>query len=157
MPSLENQLVEDQEQEGRLTDEDEMDLEIAVLLGKRLLDDGGKEVILSASKSQDPGQVIGQFLLQLGSQLDEQMPEDSKLSPAIFLAKGGWLEQMSDFIQEEYDVPKKDMDRAEIYVASTAQQMAQKQQGQAQPGQPATAPQPAMPAGGPAMPQGGQY
>lgn len=135
----------------RLTDEDERDLEIAVLLGKRLIEDGGAEVLTAAETSSDPGQVIGQFLMQLGSQMAEQLPEGLTLSPAIFLAEGGWLEQMSDFIQEEYGIAREVMDRAEIYVGTSAQQMAQGQQaGQAsgQPPAPAAQPAPVLPAGG---------
>lgn len=143
--AIEEQLApEDAEAEGeRLTDEEEQDLEIAVLLGKKLVDEGGAEVIQAAQGSSDPSQVIGQFLVQLASQMVEQMPEEMKPSPKVFLAEGGWLEQMSDFLQEEYDVSREIMDRAEIYVASTAQQMAQTKQQQAA-GQPAGAP-PAAP------------
>lgn len=137
-------------QEERLSDEEEQDLEIAVLLGKKLMSEGGAEEVLSAAKgSSDPSQVIGQFLVQLGSQLAEQLPEELKPSPRVFLASGGWLEQMSDFIQDEYDIGKDVMDRAEVYVASTGQQMAD---AQAQKG--AAPPAGAAPAG-PPMPQGG--
>lgn len=136
--ALEEEMMEEEEVQGvegeRVMDEDEeMSLEIAVLLGKHLIEDGdGASIIESAKKSSDPGQVIGQFLLQLGSQMAEQMPGDIELPPSIFLAKGGWLEQMSDFIEEEYDVSRKIMDRAEIYVATTGQQMAQAQAQKAQ-------------------------
>lgn len=144
--ALEKQLAaEEAQQDELLTDDEETDLEIAVLLGKKLIDQGGAEVINAAQGSSDPSQVIGQFLIQLGSQLVEQMPEELKPSPKVFLASGGWLEQMSDFLQEEYDISKEIMDRAEIYVASTAKQMAQTKQQQAA-GQPAGAPQAAPPA-----------
>jgi hypothetical protein len=134
-------LDQDQEQENnRLSDADEEDLEIAVLLGKRLVDQGGQEVLAAAMNSKDPGQVLGQFLLQLGSQMGEQMPEGMELNPKVMLASGGWLEQMSDFLQDEYDVPRDVADRAEIYVGSQAQAMAQAQQQQAQGGQPQAAP-----------------
>lgn len=135
---------EREEDNNSLSDEQEQDLEIAVLLGKRLIDQGGQEIIDAAMNSSDPAQVIGQFLLQLGSQLGEQLPDELKFDPAIMLASGGWLEQISDFLQDEYDVSMDIMDRAEIYVAQAAQQMAQGKQAQAQ--QPA-APQPAMPQG----------
>lgn len=149
--------AEDDTPEGmtRLSDEDEMSLDIAVLLGKKLVDEGGAEVLQAAETSSDPGQVVGQFLMQLGSQLAEKMPPEVQLPPTIFLAKGGWLEQMSDFLQEEYDMPREIMDRAEIYVASTAQQMAQNNQaggapapggGPAETAAPVAAP-PVMPGG----------
>lgn len=128
--ALEEKLKEQPEEiKGNMTDDEEQDLEIAVLLGKKLIDGGGSEVITAAQKSSDPAQVIGQFLMQLGSQLVEKMPADMKPSPKIFLASGGWLEQMSDFLQEEYDVSREVADRAEIYVAQAAHGMAQAKQG----------------------------
>jgi hypothetical protein len=137
----------DQEQEqqdsNQLTQDEEDDLEIAVLLGKRLIDQGGNEVIAAAQNSKDPGQVIGQFLLQLGSQLGENMPEGATLNPKVMLASGGWLEQISDFLHEEYDLPLDTMDRAEIYVGQAAQSMAQQAQQEQAPQQAA-----------PALPQG---
>lgn len=148
-----------------LNAEQKKDLKIAVLLGERLLRAGGFDVIQKAMKSsKDPGQVIGQFLLQLGQQMFEKMPSNIKLSPRILLCPGGWVEQISDFIQEKLNVPKDVMDKAEIYIASTSSQMAnaKRQQGQGningipappspQPGGPQGPPQ-----GGPPMPpQGG--
>lgn len=127
----------------QLTDQEERELEIMVALGENLIDEGGWQVIQQAEQSSDPAVVIGQFLMQLGSQLGEQLPFD--ISPRIMLAEGGWLEEMSDYLQEEYDVPKDVMDRAEIFIASNAQGMAQQQAQQAQPPAPA----------GPAMPEQG--
>lgn len=126
---------------------DEIDLRIGVLMGQRLLEDGGFNVIEKAlEQSKDPSQVIGQFLMQLGQQLMESMPEDVKLSPAILLARGGWLEQMSDYIKEQTGASEAIMDKAEIYVASTAQKMAaarnQQQQAQAPATQEQAAPMP---------------
>ena len=128
--------------EGSLHDEEEKDLKIMVNLGKDMIDEGGYSVVEQALNSKDPGVVIGQFLMQLGSQMGEQLPFDP--SPRIMLARGGWLEQMRDYMQEEYDVPKKDMDRAEMFVASSAQGMAQSQQQQQAPQQAAV--QPPLPA-----------
>lgn len=137
------------EEEG--TEQEELDLKIAVLMGERLLENGGFDVIEKAvAQSKDPSQVIGQFLMQMGTQLFESMPDDVALSPSILLARGGWVEQMSDFIQEELGVKQDVMDRAEIYVATTAQQMAQQQAAPAGAPPQEAAPQPA----GPAMPQG---
>ena len=79
----------------------------------------------------------------------ESLPEELKPSPAIMLAEGGWVEQISDFLQEEYGVDRGVMDRAEVYVGTTAQQIAQSQQ---QPGGAAgPAPENAAPAA-PVMP-----
>ena len=139
--ALETTITEENTQ-GRLQDEEEKDLKIMVNLGKDMIDEGGYSVVEQALNSKDPGVVIGQFLMQLGSQMGEQLPFDP--SPRIMLARGGWLEQMSDYMQEEYDVPKKDMDRAEMFVASSAQGMAQSQQQQQAPQQAAV--QPPLPA-----------
>lgn len=150
--ALEDKIKEDDTPKGNLTDEEEQDLKIAVLLAENAIDDGGIDVIRQAiEESNDPGQVVGQFLMQLGSQLVESMPEGMELSKKVFLAQGGWVEQISDFLQEEYKIKRDVMDRAEIYVASSAQQMAQgaQQSGEAAvPGQPA----PPMPGPAPAAP-----
>lgn len=132
--------------QGRLSEEEETQLSIVVDLAKNLIDDGGYEVIEQAMSSKDPGQVIGQFLFQMVAQMGEQLPFEP--SPNIFFAKGGWVEQISDYLQEEYDIPKKDMDRAEIYIAQSAQSMAQ---ARVQP-----APEQSMPAeqSAPVLPEG---
>lgn len=118
--------------EEKLTDDEEDDLQIMVTLAENMIDDGGWEVIEQAEQSSDAGQVIGQFLMQLGSQLGEMLPENMKPSPRIMFAHGGWVEQVSDYLQEEYDVPKDVMDRAEIFIATAAQQMSQGQAAQQQ-------------------------
>ena len=120
--------VKEQQDNSQLTDAEENELDIMVKLAQNLIDEGGIEAIDMAKGSKDPGQVIGQFLMQLGSQLGEQLPFE--ISPRIMLARGGWLEQVSDYLQDEYGFSKKDMDRAEIFVASSAQSMAQGQQQQ---------------------------
>lgn len=115
-----------QNEQAQLTSEEEKDLSIAVSLAENLIDEGGFQVIQQAEQSSDPATVIGQFLMQLGSQLGESLP--FPISPRIMLAEGGWVEQVSDYLQEEYDIPKQVMDRAEIFIGSNAQAMAQQQQ-----------------------------
>ena len=141
--ALDEQMVQQQEQ-SLLSDEEERDLQISVMLAENLIDEGGWQVIQQAEQSSDPAVVVGQFLLQLGAQLGESLPFE--ISPRIMLAKGGWLEQVSDYLQEEYGVPKQVMDRAEIFIASSAQAMAQQQQqGVPQQAQPAAHAAPVMP------------
>lgn len=140
--ALEDEMTQAPQEQG-LTDEQEADLSIAVNLAKDLIDQGGFDVIEQALATKDPGQIIGQFLMQMVSQMGEQLPQDVTLDPSIFFAVGGWIEQISDYLQEEYDVPKEVMDRAEIYIGTAAQEMSK---GQA--AQPA-APQPEAP-----LPQG---
>ena len=141
--ALDEQMVQQQEQ-SLLSDEEERDLQISVMLAENLIDEGGWQVIQQAEQSSDPAVVVGQFLLQLGAQLGESLPFE--ISPRIMLAEGGWLEQVSDYLQEEYGVPKQVMDRAEIFIASSAQAMAQQQQ-QAPQGNPQEQPQPVVPQG----------
>lgn len=80
--------------------------------------------------------------MQLVAQMTENLPEEVDIDPAIYLAIGGWVEQISDYLQEEYDVPKEVMDRAEMYIGTASQQMLQgQQQQQAQMEQAAPMPQ----------------
>lgn len=120
-------MAEDTKQKGGegLNDEEQRDLRIGVMLAQDMIDKNGAEVIKQAlSQSNDPGQVIGQFLMQLVSQLGEMLPEELQLSKKIYFARNGWVEQISDYLQEEYSVPRDVMDRAEIYIGTTAQEMA---------------------------------
>lgn len=139
--ALEDQLQEQQSPQ-EMTEDQEQDLSIAVNIAKNLIDDGGWEIIEQALASKDPGQIIGQFLMQLVAQMTENLPEEVDIDPAIYLAIGGWVEQISDYLQEEYDVPKEVMDRAEMYIGTASQQMLQgQQQQQAQMEQAAPMPQ----------------
>ena len=126
-------LDEQMAQQGpeRLGKEEEDELRVMVNLAMNMIDEGGDQIIDQAMNSKDPGTIIGQFIMQLGSQLGERLPFE--ISPRIMLAEGGWVEQISDYLQEQYDVPKKVMDRAEIFVGSSAQNMAQQQQQQPAP------------------------
>jgi hypothetical protein len=143
--ALDEEMKEDEGQET-LTDEEEDDLRIAVNIAKNFIDQGGIDVVDKAvSSSKDPGQVIGQFLMQAAREITKNLPEGVTLSPRIWLARGGVLEEVSDYLQDEYDIDSEIMDRAEMYVASALQAQAQQeQQG---------APQQAAPqAGPPALP-----
>ncbi len=126
-------LDEQMTQQGpeQISKEEEDELRVMVNLAMNMIDEGGDQIIDQAMNSKDPGTIIGQFIMQLGSQLGEQLPFE--ISPRIMLAEGGWVEQISDYLQEQYDVPKKVMDRAEIFVGSSAQNMAQQQQQQPAP------------------------
>jgi hypothetical protein len=132
-----------------LSDEEEKDLKIAVLLAERMLEDKGYDVIQKAlDTSKDPAQVIGQFMLTLIKKLDESMPNDAKLSKRIWLCKGGWLEQVMDMVIDEFQLDYSISDKAEVYVADTASKLAKA--GSAQGGAPAPQPGEAPPV----IPQG---
>ena len=133
-PEMENEAEDLEEQE-------EQDLQIAVDMGMEMIDDGGFDMIQQAiDQSNDPGQVIGQFLLQLGSEIMSKMPEGLELSPRILLAHDGWVEQISDYLQDQYGVSEDIMNRAESYVGAAAMQMAQGGAQQAPGGPPPQAP-----------------
>lgn len=116
---------EETENNGGLSDEEEKDLAIAVMLAENLIDDGGIEAIDSAQESKNPPEVIGQFIMQLVSQMTEQMPREMQFSNRIWLAQGGFVEQISDYLQEEYGVPQPVMDKVEMFIAAQADAMAQ--------------------------------
>lgn len=126
-----------------LTEDEEQDLRIGIMMGEDLLEQGGYDAIKAALGSKDPAQAIGQFFVMLIQKLDSELPEDVKLSKRIYLAKGGWLEEMMDLIIDELGVDPKVTDRAEIYVADAFSQMARRNAGQQQ------APAPAAPAPAP--------
>ena len=132
-----------------LTDEEEDDLELAVLTTERLLEDGGYEVIEQAlATSKDPSQVIGQFMIQLIQKLNEQFINENQLSRRIWLCKGGWLEQAMDMVIDEFGLDYAVSDKAEVYVADTITKMAQAGQAAGPVPQPGQAPA-AMPQGVP--------
>lgn len=159
--ALEDEMVKEAETTGPtqgegLAEEEQKDLRLAVLLAEEMIDSGGIDVINQAvEQSRDPAQVIGQFLMQLASQLDESLPEQAKLSKNIFLVRGGWVEQMSDYLQEEYGISREIMDKAEIYIGSTAQQMAAQKAPPPGASAAAVASPAAEVAAGPVLPQGG--
>lgn len=111
-----------------------LDLRIGVLMAEDMISKGGYDQVIAPAlkSSRDPGQVIGQFLMQLGQEIMENMPEGMELTPKILLAQDGWVEQISDYLQEEYDIKKEIMDKAEIYVATTAKQMSDARGGDPQ-------------------------
>lgn len=152
--AIEQQVMEQEQQapveqeaptDSQLSPEEEDDLAIAVSLAQNMIDDGGVQVIQEAMQgSNAPGQVIGDFLMQLAAQMSEGMPQEASLSPRVFLAEGGWVEQISDYLQEQYDVPQDVMDEAEIYIGTQSMSMANGAV-QEQPPQPAApAPQPGL-------------
>ena len=131
--ALEEQMAQAQAQSAEqpapqlesLNEEEEIDLQTAVLLAERLFEEGGYDVIEQAIEtSSDPAQVIGQFLIQMIKQMDESAPNDSKFSKRIYLAKGGWIEQVMDLIIDEFQLDYAVADKAEVYIAETIQQMA---------------------------------
>ena len=92
--ALEEQMAQAQAQSAEqpapqlesLNEEEEIDLQTAVLLAERLFEEGGFDVIEQAIEtSSDPAQVIGQFLIQMIKQMDEAPLKESKFSKRIYL------------------------------------------------------------------------
>lgn len=92
---------------------DPRDVELATRMGIQLMTEGkGLDMVRQAiNESQDPAQVIGQFLSQIMAQLAEKLQDEFKIDPKIFLAKGGWLEHMLDFIEKKLGLPSEFSDQ----------------------------------------------
>lgn len=88
-------------------------VELAVRMTIKLLEEGGGiDVIADALKqSRDPAQVIGQFLAQVVGQLAEKLEQEFGIDPRIFLAKGGWLDNVLDYIEQRLELPKEFSDQ----------------------------------------------
>lgn len=83
------------------------DVELAFRMAVQMMSEGGgMDVIKQAiNESQDPAQVIGQFLAQLMGQLAEKLQAEAGIDPKIFLAKDGWLDLMLNFIEQKLGYP----------------------------------------------------
>lgn len=132
------------------------DVEIAFRMAVQMLNEGGGLDLIrkTINESNDPAQVIGQFLAQIMGQLAEQLQAEVGIDPRIFLAKDGWLDLMLDYIEDQLGYPPEFSD--EVYtqvldIIKAAAQSPQAPNNAAQGGAPqgAPAPQQAMP------PQGG--
>lgn len=128
---------------------EELDLEIAVKMGTRLMKEAGglKAIEQAMNGSGDPVQAISKFLVQLIVQIKEAVEQQGiELSPNIVLAQGGWVEQMLDVIEGELGLPPDFSDQVFADVVETFKALAQSG-GNAGP-QPGAAPQAAA---GPAI------
>ena len=132
------------------------DVEMAVLMGIEILNEGGGlELIKKAiDQSQDPAQVIGQFMSQIIAQLAESLAREYNIDPGIFLAKDGFLDYILNYIEQKLGYPEEFSD--EIYtqvveIIKAAAQGAPAPNGVME-GQPSTPPQQGAQA--PAQPQG---
>ena len=91
------------------------DVELAVNFGIKLLNEGGGLDLIkkSINQSQDPAQVIGQFLAQIIAKLAEQLLQEYSIDPGIFLAKDGFLDYILNYIEQKLGYPESFSD--EIY------------------------------------------
>jgi hypothetical protein len=140
------------------------DIELAVRMGVQMMNEGqGLKVVKDAiNQSQDPGQVIGQFLAQIMAQMAEKLQKEFQIDPKIFLAKGGWLEHMLDYLEKKLGYPSDFSDKVYNEVVEVIKAAAQGPDAPNNVMDPKAAPPPAGPervppmdgSGGP-PPQGG--
>lgn len=100
---LDEQPVNSQEEGQEVSGED---VEIAVRMGVKLLNNGGLEQIQNAiDQSKDPAQVIGQFIAQMIGHMAEQLQAQAGVDPRVFLAKGAFLDHILDYIENKLGYP----------------------------------------------------
>lgn len=141
------------------------DVELAVRMTiKALKDGGGLDVIRNAvNQSQDPAQVIGQMLATIAAKLGEKLQQEYDVDPRIFLAKGGWLEKVLDWIEKQLGYPSDFSNQIYMQVLETIKAAAQRPEAPndvAEQGEVSTPEAAPLPGGNaPAMPRqpGGNY
>lgn len=129
------------------------DAQLVTMMGMSLLDKGGLQTIQAAlESSQDPSQVVGQFLAQLMGQMAEYTANTLQIDPAVYTEPNGFLDQILDYIERKLGLPKEFSDQVygdalEVMKAAAMGGEAPQQAGPAQPagGLDAPAPQGAMP------------
>lgn len=110
------------------------DKQLMVMMGADLMEQGGNDVIAKAlEQSQDPTQVVGQVLAQVMMTLAEKGGRDMDIDPRVFLAKGGWLEDMLNYIESRFGLPKEFSDDAWYAVVEMVKASAQAGSQPAQP------------------------
>lgn len=84
------------------------DIELLVRTGIKIMKDmGGMQLIDEAiNTSNDPVQAIGQFLGQLVMRLGEDVAQELDLDPRALFAKGGFLEEMLNYIEDQLGLPE---------------------------------------------------
>ena len=137
---------------------DEQQVELVTRLGIKLLKEGGGLDTLGKAiqQSQDPAQVVGQFMVQLIGSLIDQLKEQIDLDPRVFLVPDGFLDNILDFLEDQLSLPEEFSDQVEgevlemIKALAMGEQQPQPQQG---PGldQAGMAPQQAAPPQGPGL------
>ena len=155
--SLDQVQAEEQVGAGKNTQFNSEDVELAVNLGLKLLNEGGglKLIEQAINQSQDPAQVVGQFLAQIIAKLAEQMRDNYNIDPGIFLAKDGFLDYILNYIEKKLGYPEEFSDQIYSQVLEIIKAAAMGPEapnnvmegGQSQPPQQG-APQPQAPAGG---------
>lgn len=135
--------------EGEIETSD--DAALVTMMGMSLLDKGGLQTIQSALQtSQDPGQVVGQFLAQLIGQMAEFTRDSLQIDPAVYTEPNGFLDQILDYIERKLSLPKEFSDQVYGDALEVMKAAAMAEQNGGQPQQAAGGP-PAGPAPGPGL------
>lgn len=129
---------------------DEEFAEYVFLLGVDMMEEGGLDVLRKAvQQSSDPILVISQFLVQLVGQLSEVLSEEANFDPRVMLARGGFVDNITDYIVEKLNLEEEAIGMIEQEVMEMIKGLAQ---GEKQPDPNAQVPEdPAMPQAGGAL------
>jgi hypothetical protein len=124
------------------------DAKLVSMMGMAMLDKGGLEIISKAlDSSQDPGQVVAQFIAQMAGQLAEFTAKNLDIDPGVYAQPNGFIEQILGYIEMKLKLPQEFSDQVLGEVMEVMKAAAQSPPGE-------QAPQGAPPAGPPQAPQG---
>lgn len=103
-----------EETEEGTTEYRAVDVKVATNIVLEALDQGGLQVIRDAiNQSEDPAMVIGQLLAQIFGQVAESAEQEYNIPPGVFVAEGGVLDHVLNYIESELGYPEEFSD--EIY------------------------------------------
>lgn len=104
------------------------DVELAFRMGVKLMSEGnGLQSVKDAiEQSEDPAMVIGQFLAQIMGVLAQKLKDEVNMDPRVFLAKGGWLDLILDYIEKKLGYPAEFSDQIYAQVVEVIKAAAQK-------------------------------
>jgi hypothetical protein len=135
------------------------DAKLVSMMGMSMLDKGGLQAIEQAlNTSEDPGQVVGQFVAQMAGRLAEYTATEMGINPAVYAQPNGFVDQILNHIERKLKLPKEFSDSVygEVMEVMKAAAMSPEQAGAQAPqqGAPQGPPQAGPPAPGPAAPAG---
>ncbi len=113
MPSIDQVNAQEASEEMSDVPVSDEDIEIVTRMGVQLLkQQNGLQVIKDAiDKSEDPAQVVGQMLATIIHGLAEQVSKNIDIDLRAFLAEGGFLERILDYIEDELGYPEEFSER----------------------------------------------
>lgn len=124
------------------------DAKLVSMMGMAMLDKGGLDQIKTAlSSSQDPGQVVAQFIAQMAGRLAEYTSAEMDIDPGVFAQPNGFIDQILGYIEKKLGLPEEFSDQVygevlEVMKAAAAQPPQGQEQAPAGPPQQAAPPAP---------------